>query len=139
MKFFYDENLSPSLVPVLADVYIRDLGLQSFLDGAHPKIIWIGLGNCSTRQIAELLRTRWSQIEEFSLSEEGDRPSPDIGRCALYCYLRQRNPVPPLEHLAEQLQRGLVDSAIGGRDMRSGQAHRSALHVGYLPAGLADQ
>jgi predicted nuclease of predicted toxin-antitoxin system len=44
VKLLYDENLSPSLVPVLADVYIRDLGLQAFLDGAHPKIIWIGLG-----------------------------------------------------------------------------------------------
>ena len=32
-----------------------DFRQRSFLFGPPPKVIWIGLGNCSTRQIAELL------------------------------------------------------------------------------------
>lgn len=47
-----------------------DFRQRSFVFGAPPKVIWVALGNCSTAQIAELLRKRSSEIERFGLSEE---------------------------------------------------------------------
>jgi predicted nuclease of predicted toxin-antitoxin system len=47
-----------------------DFRQRSFLYGAPPKVIWIRLGNCSTRQIGALLRNRRHQIEAFHLREE---------------------------------------------------------------------
>ncbi len=103
MKLLFDENLSPALLGLLAEVYpesshVRDVGLKSstdrkvwdyavekgyiivtkdadfrqrsFLLGPPPKVIWIGLGNCSTREIAELLRRGSREIEAFALAEE---------------------------------------------------------------------
>lgn len=46
-----------------------DFRQRSFLSGHPPKIIWVRLGNCSTSAIAELLRKRAADIEEF-LSDE---------------------------------------------------------------------
>jgi predicted nuclease of predicted toxin-antitoxin system len=103
VKLLFDENLSPSLVAALADIFqesthVREVGLKSsvdrrlwdyaakmgytivtkdadfrqrsFLFGPPPKVLWIGLGNCSTKQIAELLRTKSSDIEAFGVAEE---------------------------------------------------------------------
>ena len=47
-----------------------DFRQRSFVFGPPPKVIWVGLGNCSTKQIAELLRERSSEIEAFGLAEE---------------------------------------------------------------------
>jgi predicted nuclease of predicted toxin-antitoxin system len=47
-----------------------DFRQRSFLFGPPPKVIWIGLGNCSTKQIAELLRKQRGQIEAFGLAED---------------------------------------------------------------------
>jgi predicted nuclease of predicted toxin-antitoxin system len=47
-----------------------DFRQRSFLLGPPPKVIWIGLGNCSTNQIAELLRRQTREIEAFGLSME---------------------------------------------------------------------
>jgi predicted nuclease of predicted toxin-antitoxin system len=103
VKLLFDENLSPTLVVELADlfrgsVHVRDVGLRSaadrrvwdyavdmgfaivtkdadfrqrsFLFGPPPKVVWIGLGNCSTRQIAELLRKQSSVVEAFGAAEQ---------------------------------------------------------------------
>lgn len=43
----------------------EDFHRLSVLKGAPPKVVWIRLGNCSTRDIANLLRERWPRIEEF--------------------------------------------------------------------------
>ena len=42
-----------------------DFHHRSFLFGSPPKIIWIRLGNCSTRQIAALLADSHEEIEIF--------------------------------------------------------------------------
>jgi predicted nuclease of predicted toxin-antitoxin system len=49
----------------------KDAGFRqrSFLEGHPPKIIWLRLGNCSTKAIEALLRNRAPDIEEF-LSDE---------------------------------------------------------------------
>ena len=98
MKLLFDENLSPRLKQVLADVYpeclhVRDIGLESTGDatvweyaGEHgfiivskdsdfrqmsftsespPKVIWIGLGNCSTAAVVSLLRHRYDALIAF--------------------------------------------------------------------------
>ena len=52
---------------VTKDADFRQL---SFLFGPPPKVIWIGLGNCSTKQIGELLRKQRSEIEAFGSAEE---------------------------------------------------------------------
>lgn len=42
-----------------------DFHERSFVRGAPPKVIGIGLGNCSTQQIESLLRWRVEQIQAF--------------------------------------------------------------------------
>jgi len=46
-----------------------DFRQRSFLYGHPPKVIWIRLGNCSTRDIAKLLRDHLAEIERFSQSD----------------------------------------------------------------------
>lgn len=98
VTFLFDENLSPQLAGLLAEVYpgsrhVRDVGLArsddsavwefaiahehaivskdtdfhqlSFLYGPPPKVVWIRLGNCSTSQVAELLRAREAEVRTF--------------------------------------------------------------------------
>jgi predicted nuclease of predicted toxin-antitoxin system len=47
-----------------------DFRQRSFLYGPPPKVIWIGLGNCSTSQVAGLLRKHRGEIEAFLLEEK---------------------------------------------------------------------
>ena len=96
MKVLLDENLSPKLVGMLADVYpsithVREIGLEraddetiweyakshgylivskdddfhqrSFLYGSPPKVVWLRLGNCSTRQVEQHLRNNAQALE----------------------------------------------------------------------------
>ncbi len=42
----------------------------SFLFGFPPKVIWIRRGNCSTDEVAALLRTHLADIETFLIDEE---------------------------------------------------------------------
>ena len=42
-----------------------DFRQRSFLHGHPPKVIWIALGNCSTRTIQYLLRRRRAEVAEF--------------------------------------------------------------------------
>jgi len=46
-----------------------DMHQRSFLFGYPPKIIWIRLGNCSTQEIADLLRNRMATIETFYVDD----------------------------------------------------------------------
>ncbi len=43
----------------------------SFVYGPPPKVIWVRLGNCSTRQVEELLRLREPEIRAFLADPEG--------------------------------------------------------------------
>ena len=102
MRFLFDQNLSPKLVRLLADlfpnsVHVRDVGLEaaddesvwnyaskqgfvivskdsdmhqrSFLFGAPPKVVWVRLGNCSTSDVAELLRSHVQTLKDFEADE----------------------------------------------------------------------
>jgi predicted nuclease of predicted toxin-antitoxin system len=95
MKLLFDENLSPKLVRLIADlfpdsVHVRDIGLQaaddpivwtyaannglmicskdsdlhqrSFVFGYPPKVMWVRLGNCSTSDVEQLLRSNFAAI-----------------------------------------------------------------------------
>lgn len=42
-----------------------DMHQRSFLFGFPPKIIWVRLGNCSTDDVAALLRNKVNSIEAF--------------------------------------------------------------------------
>jgi len=46
-----------------------DFHQRSFLHGPPPKVIWVRLGNCSTAQIAALLRARLADVKAFADSE----------------------------------------------------------------------
>ena len=50
------------LVIVTKDADFRQ---RSFLEGHPPKVIWIGLGNCSTKMVQDLLRRRIAEVSEF--------------------------------------------------------------------------
>ncbi len=98
MKLLFDENISPRLVILLADIFphsihVRDVGLKaaddglvwehareneliivskdsdlhqrSFVFGYPPKVVWIRLGNCSTRDIEKLLRSNYAEVKAF--------------------------------------------------------------------------
>jgi predicted nuclease of predicted toxin-antitoxin system len=47
-----------------------DMHDLSLLRGAPPKVIWIRLGNCSTRQVEQLLRRELQTIKTFYENEE---------------------------------------------------------------------
>lgn len=47
-----------------------DFRQRSFVLGHPPKVIWIRLGNCSTKAIEALLRSRAGEIEEFLGNEQ---------------------------------------------------------------------
>ncbi len=42
-----------------------DMHDRSLVFGYPPKVIWVRLGNCSTRQVEELLRREFSEIGRF--------------------------------------------------------------------------
>jgi predicted nuclease of predicted toxin-antitoxin system len=42
----------------------------SFVNGPPPKVIWVRLGNCSTRQVEELLKLREPEIRAFLADPE---------------------------------------------------------------------
>lgn len=56
----YAKNNGFMLVSKDADMH--DLSL---VFGNPPKVIWVRLGNCSTRQVANLLRQHFAAIELF--------------------------------------------------------------------------
>lgn len=47
-----------------------DFSQRSFVYGAPPKVIWLKLGNCSTRQIEDTLRLYCAEISLFELDPE---------------------------------------------------------------------
>ena len=98
MKLLFDENLSPVLPRLLADLFpdslhVLDVGMKatddpivwdyakdndfmivskdadmhdrSLIFGNPPKVVWLRLGNCSTRQVEELLRQDFEVIKLF--------------------------------------------------------------------------
>ena len=103
MRLLLDQNLSPWLIDLLADLYpgsqhVRSVGLgaandeqvwsyaardglaivskdtdflqRSFLFGGRPKVIWIRLGNCSTDDLARLLRPHHADLLAFDQRDE---------------------------------------------------------------------
>lgn len=42
-----------------------DLQQRALLYGHPPKVVWVRLGNCSTAEVAALLRSRLADIEAF--------------------------------------------------------------------------
>ena len=42
-----------------------DFRQRSFLHGHPPKVIWIGLGNCSTGMVEDLMRRRIAEVTDF--------------------------------------------------------------------------
>ena len=57
----------------------EDFQRLSLLQGAPPKVIWIGLGNCSTADVEQLLRRRHDEIVQFlryaTIASETIRPA----------------------------------------------------------------
>ncbi len=46
-----------------------DMHQRSFLLGYPPKVVWVRLGNCSTSDVAHLLRKHLAAIEEFAADD----------------------------------------------------------------------
>jgi predicted nuclease of predicted toxin-antitoxin system len=46
-----------------------DMHQRSFVLGYPPKVIWVRLGNCSTSDVASLLRKRLEAIEDFAVDD----------------------------------------------------------------------
>lgn len=103
MKLLFDQNLSPRLCDLLADLFpnsahLDPLGLGTADDrivwnyarkneytvvtkdsdfseiivllGFPPKVIWIRSGNCSTREIEQILRDNYDAILQLETHEE---------------------------------------------------------------------
>ena len=51
-----------ALAIVTKDANLRQ---RSFLYGHPPKVIWLRIGNCSTKRIESLLRDRVAEVAEF--------------------------------------------------------------------------
>ncbi len=94
MKLLFDQNLSPRLPRLLADIYVdsvhvREAGLRdafdaviwdyaivskdsdfqqrSLLYGSPPKFICLRVGNCSVKRTEDLLRKHSTAIHTFYL------------------------------------------------------------------------
>jgi predicted nuclease of predicted toxin-antitoxin system len=52
---------------VTKDCDFNDLG---FVNGFPPKIVWLRLGNCSTKEIETVLRNQVKEIKEFIADTE---------------------------------------------------------------------
>jgi len=61
VKLLFDENVSRSLVKLLA---------TSYVEGFPPKIIWLDVGNTGTLGITALLRRERRRIEPFDNNSE---------------------------------------------------------------------
>ena len=48
----------------------EDFHRLALLGGAPPKFIWIRLGNCTTDDVAQLLRRRYDDIIQFNEQDE---------------------------------------------------------------------
>lgn len=48
----------------------EDFHRLSVVRGFPPKVVWIRLGNCTTRQVAELLRTGAADVAAFLADDE---------------------------------------------------------------------
>ena len=48
----------------------EDFHRLSVLRGAPPKVIWIRLGNCTTRDVADLLRRHVADVRRFTEQDE---------------------------------------------------------------------
>jgi predicted nuclease of predicted toxin-antitoxin system len=46
-----------------------DMHQRSFLFGFPPKVVWVRLGNCSTSDVENLLRTHFGIIEAFAADD----------------------------------------------------------------------
>jgi predicted nuclease of predicted toxin-antitoxin system len=46
-----------------------DMHQRSFLFGAPPKLVWVRLGNCSTMDVANLLRRHNATLKVFESDE----------------------------------------------------------------------
>lgn len=58
----WDYSKDNDFVIVSKDADMHDLSLVS---GTPPKVVWLRLGNCSTRQVEELLRRDFDVIKLF--------------------------------------------------------------------------
>ena len=58
--WLYAQQQGMAIVLKDSDFYYR-----SMLRGHPPKVIWIRLGNCTTAQVADLLRLRHADIQAF--------------------------------------------------------------------------
>ncbi len=48
----------------------EDFHRLSVVRGFPPRVVWIRLGNCTTRQVAELLRARAADVAAFLADDE---------------------------------------------------------------------
>ena len=65
-RLVWDHAKNNGLMLVSKD---SDMHQRSFVFGHPPKIIWVRLGNCSTTEVADLLRKNFISIEEFHENE----------------------------------------------------------------------
>ena len=49
----------------------EDFNHLSVLRGSPPKFVWILLGNCTTQQVAQLLRQHITELQKFEQSDVG--------------------------------------------------------------------
>ena len=70
----WEYALQGGFIVVTRDADFNEL---SILRGFPPKVIWIRRGNCSTNQIAEILRSHLEDIQAFA-------QDPSLGVLTLY-------------------------------------------------------
>jgi predicted nuclease of predicted toxin-antitoxin system len=66
-RAIWDKAAAEDFVIVTRD---EDFLRLSVLLGPPPKVIWIRLGNCPTSEVAQLLRVRSDEVQQFALHLE---------------------------------------------------------------------
>lgn len=48
-----------------------DFRQRSFLFGGPPRVVWVRLGNCTTAEVASVLRARHPEVMAFASDQTG--------------------------------------------------------------------
>ena len=72
MNLLFDHNLSPRLIKLVSDLYPGSVHVPrcGAACGRSSQVVWIRLGNCTTDEIALLLRHHFDDLQTFARDEQ---------------------------------------------------------------------
>ena len=71
MNLLFDHNLSPRLIKLVGDLYPDSVHVRNVaLHAADDQAVWVRRGNCTTDEIALLLRHHFDDLQTFAQDKQ---------------------------------------------------------------------